>query len=95
MSFEVTKRQGVIIWVYTLKQLKNLRRFGYIHYVSSRLKYVVMYVNQDVIEEKMKQLSNLHYVRKVEPSHRPEIDMTFKNSLKRLEEENKEQVEEN
>lgn len=53
-----------------------------------------MYVNQDVIEEKMKQLSNLHYVRKVEPSYRPEIDMTFKNSLKQLEEENKEQIEE-
>lgn len=94
MNFEVTKRQGVIIWVYTLRQLKNLRRFGYIHYVSNRLKYVVMYVNQDVIEEKIKQLSNLHYVRKVEPSYRPEIDMTFKNSLKRLEEENIEKVEE-
>ena len=81
LSFEITKRQGIIVWVYTLKQLKNLRRFGYIHYVSNQLKYVVMYVNQDVAEEKMKQLNSLHYVRKVEPSYRSEIDMTFKNSL--------------
>lgn len=82
MNFEPTKRQGIIIWVYTLRQLKNLKRFGYIHYVSNRLKYIVMYVDQNEVEDKMKQLNSLHYVRKVEISHRPEIDMTFQNVLK-------------
>lgn len=81
MSFEITKRQGIIIWVYTLRQLKNLRRFGYIHYVSNRQKYIVMYVNQNEVQDKMKQLNSLHYVRKVEISYRPDIDMTFSDSL--------------
>lgn len=81
MSFEATKRQGIIVWVYTLRQLKNLRRFGYIHYVSNRLKYIVMYVNQDEIEEKVKLLNSLHYVRKVEISYRPDIDMTFADKM--------------
>lgn len=81
MNFEITKRQGIIIWVYTLRQLKNLRRFGYIHYVSNRLKYIVMYVDQEQIEDKMKQLNSLHYVRKVEISYRPDVDMTFSDSL--------------
>ncbi|MGP6138783.1 MULTISPECIES: YlbG family protein [unclassified Jeotgalibaca] len=88
MSFEATKRQGIIIWVYTLRQLKNLRRFGYIHYVSNRLKYIVMYVDKDQIEEKIKHLNSLHYVRKVERSYRPDIDMTFSDSLSQFKKKN-------
>lgn len=81
MNFEMKERQGIIIWVYTLRQLKNLKRFGYIHYVSNRLKYVVMYVDKEEVQEKMERLQSLHYVRKVEISHRPEIDMTFAHAL--------------
>lgn len=81
MNFELKKRQGIVIWVYTLRQLKNLKRFGYIHYVSNRMKYIVMYVDMDEVEKKVEQMSKLHYVRKVEISRRPEIDMTFKNAL--------------
>lgn len=88
MSFETTKRQGIIIWVYTLRQLKNLRRFGYIHYVSNRMKYIVMYVNQDEVEEKAKYLNGLHYVRKVDISYRPDVDMTFANSLSQFKKKN-------
>ncbi|MEH7391661.1 DUF2129 domain-containing protein, partial [Bacillus sp. JJ1474] len=35
------QRQGIIVWLYSLKQAKMLRRFGNVHYVSKRLKYVV------------------------------------------------------
>lgn len=81
MNFELTKRQGIIVWVYTLRQIKNLKRFGYIHYVSSRLKYIVMYVDQTEVSDTVDRLNSLHYVRKVEISHRPEIDMTFEHVL--------------
>ena len=47
MSLEVTKRQGIVVWVYTLRQIKNLKRYGYIHYVSNRMKYVLLYVDQE------------------------------------------------
>lgn len=87
MSFEVKERQGLIIWVYTLRQLKNLKRFGYIHYVSNRLKYIVMYVDKDEIADKMERLQSLHYVRKVEVSHRSEIDMTFAHALDQVKSE--------
>lgn len=82
LSFEMTERQELIIWVYTLRQLKNLKRFGYIHYVSNRLKYVVMYVDQSEAEEKMQRIQHLHFVRKVELSPRSSIDMTFAEALK-------------
>lgn len=81
VSFEIRERQGIIVWVYTLRQVKNLKRFGYIHYVSNRMKYLVLYVDKAEVEKTVERLESLHYVRKVEISHRPEIDMTFQNAL--------------
>ncbi|CZR04726.1 YlbG family protein [Trichococcus ilyis] len=81
MSLEVTKRQGIVVWVYTLRQIKNLKRYGYIHYVSNRMKYILLYVDQEEAEATAEKLNSLHFVRKVELSHRPEIDMTLKNAL--------------
>ncbi|MCJ0588525.1 YlbG family protein, partial [Enterococcus cecorum] len=31
-AFEITKRRGIIVWVYSLRQLKSLKRFGLVHY---------------------------------------------------------------
>ena len=39
-EFEIIKRRGLIVWVYSLKQLKNLKKFGLLHYVSRRMKYL-------------------------------------------------------
>ena len=50
-EFEITKRRGLIVWVYSLKQLKNLKKFGLLHYVSRRMKYVVLYLNEETFEE--------------------------------------------
>ena len=49
-EFVIQKRRGLIVWVYSLRQLKNLRRFGLIHFVSSKMKYVVLYVNEEDVE---------------------------------------------
>ncbi|MDN6127727.1 MAG: YlbG family protein, partial [Tetragenococcus halophilus] len=35
-AFEMQKRRGLVVWVYSLKQLKNLRRYGFVHYVSNK-----------------------------------------------------------
>lgn len=75
------QRQGLIVWLYTLKHLKSIRKFGHIHYISQKLKYVVLYVNAEQEEEVMRQLERQHFVRLVEPSHRNEIDMTFKDAI--------------
>ena len=72
MSLEVTKRQGFVVWVYTLRQIKNLKRYGYIHYVSNRMKYVLLYVDLEEAQATAEKLNSLHFVRKVELSHRPE-----------------------
>ncbi len=76
-SFEIQKRRGLIVWVYSLKQLKNLRRYGFVHYVSNQMKYVVLYVNEEDIEKSIEKLKRLHFVRNVDISHYPDIDMDF------------------
>ncbi|MBP3041915.1 DUF2129 domain-containing protein, partial [Bacillaceae bacterium Marseille-Q3522] len=47
------QRQGIIVWLFSMKHVKMLRRFGNIHYVSKFLKYVVLYCNQKETNEIM------------------------------------------
>ncbi|MCF1684915.1 YlbG family protein [Tetragenococcus halophilus] len=76
-AFEIQKRRGLIVWVYSLKQLKNLRRYGFVHYVSNKMKYVVLYINEENIQKTIDKLHRLHFVRDVDISYRPDIDMSF------------------
>lgn len=80
-SLEITPRRGLIVWVYSLKQLKNLRRFGYIHHVSRKLKYVVLYVDDADVETTISRIDKQFFVRSVEISMRPDINMDFNNRL--------------
>ncbi|CRH18511.1 conserved hypothetical protein [Carnobacterium maltaromaticum] len=50
MELILNERQGIIVWVYSLRHLKTLKRFGLIHYVSKRMKYVVIYVDKSEVE---------------------------------------------
>ncbi|MBO8176404.1 YlbG family protein [Aeribacillus pallidus] len=74
------ERQGLIVWLYHLKHVKSIRRFGNIHYVSKRLKYVVLYCNQDELETVIDKLSSFSFVKKVEPSYKPFLKTEFENS---------------
>ncbi len=76
-EFQIQKRRGIIVWVYSLKQLKTLKRYGLIHYVSRKMKYVVLYVNEEEVALTLEKLQHLHFVRQVEQSYRPDIAMNF------------------
>ncbi|MCH1623902.1 YlbG family protein [Ferdinandcohnia quinoae] len=73
------KRQGIIVWVQSLKHAKFLRKFGNIHYVSKKLKYVVIYNDMENTESIIDKLKALSYVKKVEPSYKPFLKMEFEN----------------
>ena len=84
---EQTERQAIIIWLYTLKQLKQLRKFGNVTYISKKMKYVYLYVDQADAKDIMAKLDRLHFVRSVELSHRPSVRMDFTKILPELREE--------
>lgn len=48
------ERVGLAVYIQSLKHAKQLRRFGNVHYVSSKQKYVVLYINYDQLEEARK-----------------------------------------
>lgn len=76
------KRKGIVVWVYSLKQVLNLKKFGTIHYQSRKMNYVILYTDDVDIKSKIASIQRLHFVRHVEVSHMDEIDMTFENALK-------------
>jgi uncharacterized protein YlbG (UPF0298 family) len=79
----ISNRQGIIVWMHSLKQVKQLRRFGTIHFVSKRMKYVVIYLDMDVVENTIQKLNNLHFVKKVEVSQRPFLKTEYENISRR------------
>ncbi|MFC0524018.1 YlbG family protein [Pontibacillus salicampi] len=75
-----TKRQSLVIWFQHMKHVRNIKRYGHLIYVSKKLRYAIIYVNQEEIESTMDKLSRLHYVSKVERSYKPFINTEFENS---------------
>lgn len=76
-----TKRRGLIVWLYSLKQINQLKKHGTLHYVSKKMKYAVVYIEDDMTELVQAKLERLHFVRSVEVSRLPDIDHTFEQAL--------------
>lgn len=86
------QRRGIIVWVYSIKNLNQLKKFGVIHYTSRRMNYVTMYVDEDALKETTEKIKRLHFVRSVEISYLPDIDMTFEHALELSDNINEKQV---
>ncbi|OEF98898.1 hypothetical protein BHF71_02935 [Vulcanibacillus modesticaldus] len=71
------KRAGLIVWVNDTRLAKNLERFGNLLYISKRLRYAVLYVNESEVKNKITNIEKLHYVRRVERSLRTELMTDF------------------
>ncbi|MBO1004913.1 YlbG family protein [Pseudogracilibacillus auburnensis] len=78
--FSMRDRQGIIVWLFSLKNAKSLRRFGHVHYVSKRLKYVVLYCDMDEAESICEKLSSMPFVKKAEVSYKPFLKTDYENS---------------
>lgn len=74
-------RVGLAVWIQSLKQVRQLRKYGNIHYVSKKMKYVVLYCDQDKVEETMEKIESLHFVKKVAMSMRPWLKTDFQKTL--------------
>lgn len=75
-----TKRQGIVVWFQHMKNLKTLKRYGHLLYASKRLKYAVIYVDQNELETIETKLLKLSFVSKTERSCKPFVRTDFKNA---------------
>jgi len=78
-------RIGLVVWLYTPKYVNKLKRFGLLHYVSKKLNYAILYVNQGEESKTRTNLLKQHFVRSVELSYNNEMNYTFDNVLKEVE----------
>ncbi|MCI1857606.1 MAG: YlbG family protein [Sporolactobacillus sp.] len=74
----IVARDGLIIWMYNTKYIRILRRYGYVHYVSKKMKYAVLYCNHDAAHTVVDQLKRLKFVRQIDYSHLQEVPTTYK-----------------
>jgi len=74
------ERQGIIVFLHHLKQAKSLRKYGHVHYISRRMKYVVIYCNRDETEAVMHKLRKLSFVKDVVESYRPFLKTEYENA---------------
>ena len=72
-----TKRQGLIVWFKQMKNVKQLKRHDHLISVSRKLRYAVIYVDQDQLEDRVQKLERLPFVTKVDRSYKPFIKQEF------------------
>ncbi len=76
----ITKRQGLIVWFQHMKNLKQIKRYGHLIYSSRKLKYAVIYVDQEELDTIETKLLKLSFVSKVNRSYKPFIRTNYENA---------------
>ncbi|KRN33615.1 YlbG family protein [Weissella halotolerans] len=76
MVFEQTKRRALIVYLKNPRQAKQLRRFGIVNYVSTKMKYASIYMNEADITTKKTVIERLSFVDHVIESQWPDVDTT-------------------
>lgn len=69
-------RQGLVVYVRGRRVLRVIRHYGQIGYVSKKLHYCLVYVNQDQVATTKTALEALHDVRRVVLSPWSTLDPT-------------------
>lgn len=75
------KRQGIIVWFKHRKNIKHIKSFGNLIYVSRKLRYAIVYINQSEIDYVEEKLNKLPYVSRVQRSQRPFINTNYENAI--------------
>lgn len=83
---DVQSRDGIIVWMYNTKYLRVLRRYGYVHYISKRMRYAILYCDHEQTEGTLNQLSKLKFIKAVDVSHLQEVKTTYEKGKSKAEE---------
>src|SRR5699024_375410 len=75
------KRQGIIVWFQHRKNIKQIRRFGNLIYVSKKMRYAVLYVDQTEVDTIIEKMSKLSFISKIEVSYKPFLKTYYENAL--------------
>ncbi|WP_202076888.1 YlbG family protein [Caldalkalibacillus salinus] len=74
------RRVGLAVWLNNTKMARHLRRFGNVHYVSRKMRYAVVYVDQADLDHKVQKIEQFNFVKKVERSYKHELKTEYQNA---------------
>lgn len=78
---KIVERQGLFVWFQHRRNITQIKKYGHVIYVSRKMRYALVYVNRDEVDEKETQLKNLPFISKTERSYKPYIKTSFENAL--------------
>ncbi|GAK14495.1 YlbG family protein [Geomicrobium sp. JCM 19039] len=65
------------LFVQSLKNVRHLRKYGHVQYVSKKMRYVVLYCNTSDAHKVSEQIKQLNFVHNIEWSVRRQLDLDF------------------
>ncbi|MGX7052001.1 YlbG family protein [Leuconostoc palmae] len=79
MTFEIYPRRALYIYLKQIRHAPQLKKFGYLSYVSHKMNVAMIYVDDKDIDEQIKKIKQYKFVKKVLMSPRPDIDPDLDN----------------
>ncbi|OAO33551.1 hypothetical protein AXY37_00700 [Mammaliicoccus lentus] len=82
---ELVERISIIVYLKNMKHERQLRKFGNIYYSHKKEQYVMLYTNEEKIDDTIQHLMKLKYVKdvKVSPFKSVKRDYSNKNVEKK------------
>ncbi|HFI0731566.1 TPA: DUF2129 domain-containing protein [Streptococcus suis] len=79
--FEKKDRISLTVYLHYNRDARKLNKYGDIVYHSKRLRYVLVYMDQDKVDVAITKLKKEKFVKKLVPSYIKELDQNFVESL--------------
>ena len=79
--FEKKDRISLAVYLHYNRDARKLNQYGDIVYHSKRLRYVLVYMDQDKVDVAITKLKKEKFVKKLVPSYIKELDQNFVGSL--------------
>lgn len=80
-------RIGLVVWLNSKRNVKRLMNFGVLHYVSSKMDYALLYVDEKQVDRTIERLKKENYVKSVNKSLLRDLPTTYSDVLADMQKE--------
>lgn len=77
---ELVERISIVVYLKNMKHERQLRKFGNIYFSHRKEQYVMLYTNEDKIDDTVQHLMKLKYVKDVKVSPFKYVKRDYSNS---------------
>ncbi|MBM7544201.1 uncharacterized protein YlbG (UPF0298 family) [Weissella beninensis] len=73
-EFSIEKRRAIYVYLRSLRQVKQLRKYGQVEFTSRKMHYILLYMDADLIEETKDKLIKLGFVIRIKDAIRSNLN---------------------